>query len=294
MKHSVIARMGYLVTAAMVLVAVPTHSQAALLTPPLGQIVKMPSDPIFAPLASAYPLLQTGKPLRGGDFADALCRPISLVPLAALTHRAIVSVNQTAVVTLTIAPDKSSSHPATEPLILEVLEPDDADNPVAGPSSPVPDLAGKPAKAAINLSVAQRTDTDGMPTSSSVKMELAPGNYLAQVGYGYCTGYFTVTLDSMKPLPEVKSNSAKSKIVTALRIKPGKLTLRKGQKARPAVTIQPAKAVGASLTWKSSNKKVAQVSSTGLIKAIRPGKAVITARTKNGKVAKTKIHVSRS
>ena len=45
------------------------------------------------------------------------------------------------------------------------------------------------------------------------------------------------------------------------------------------------------LIWKSSNPKVAVVSSKGVVKAVGKGKATITVKTANGKTAKVKITV---
>ena len=48
----------------------------------------------------------------------------------------------------------------------------------------------------------------------------------------------------------------------------------------------------ASLTWKSSNKKVAKVSSTGLVTAVKKGTAIITVTADNGKSASVKVKFS--
>ncbi|MCL2787247.1 MAG: Ig-like domain-containing protein [Micrococcales bacterium] len=48
---------------------------------------------------------------------------------------------------------------------------------------------------------------------------------------------------------------------------------------------------GTSVTWKSSKPKVAKVSKTGKITALRPGKATITATASNGKTAKLAVTV---
>ena len=45
------------------------------------------------------------------------------------------------------------------------------------------------------------------------------------------------------------------------------------------------------LTWTSSNKKVATVNGKGVVTGKKPGTAVITFRTKNGKTAKATITV---
>lgn len=48
----------------------------------------------------------------------------------------------------------------------------------------------------------------------------------------------------------------------------------------------------AELTWKTSNKKVAKVSSTGLVTPVKKGSAIITVTTDNGKSASVKVQFS--
>lgn len=68
--------------------------------------------------------------------------------------------------------------------------------------------------------------------------------------------------------------------------KPERIKLREGTKKsipdestlQLGYTIQPATAADTAVTWKSSNPSVATVSSSGLVTAVKPGKAVITAR----------------
>ncbi len=47
-------------------------------------------------------------------------------------------------------------------------------------------------------------------------------------------------------------------------------------------TVLPSDATNKNVTWTSSNPKIASVSSTGVVKAVRPGTAVITCKTANG------------
>ena len=51
---------------------------------------------------------------------------------------------------------------------------------------------------------------------------------------------------------------------------------------------------GTTLTWKSSNRKVATVTQEGVVVALRTGKATITVTTANGKKAKCRVRVSES
>lgn len=64
-----------------------------------------------------------------------------------------------------------------------------------------------------------------------------------------------------------------------------KLTLKKGKKKSIKYTVYPDNATNKKVTFKSSNKKVATVSSKGVIKAKKKGKATITITTVSGKVS---------
>lgn len=74
-----------------------------------------------------------------------------------------------------------------------------------------------------------------------------------------------------------------------------KITLKKGKKKTIKYTVYPANAVNKKVKFKSSNKKVATVSSKGVIKAKKKGKATITITTVEGNVkAKIKVTVKKS
>ena len=69
-------------------------------------------------------------------------------------------------------------------------------------------------------------------------------------------------------------------------------TVRKGRGFTLVATVSPAAASNKAVTWKSSNPKVATVSSTGKVTGVKAGKAVITCTTKDGsKTAKCTITV---
>ena len=69
-----------------------------------------------------------------------------------------------------------------------------------------------------------------------------------------------------------------------------KATMRVGDGLRLKAKVWPA-GTASKLTWKSSDTKVATVSSSGVVKAKKKGTATITATTANGKQAKIKITV---
>ena len=70
--------------------------------------------------------------------------------------------------------------------------------------------------------------------------------------------------------------------VTGVSLDQTKLKLNVGKKQTLKATLSPTKATNKNLIWKSSNKNVARVSQTGLVKALRAGKANITVTTEDG------------
>ena len=71
--------------------------------------------------------------------------------------------------------------------------------------------------------------------------------------------------------------------------KSGTVTLAKGKKLKLKATLPDGTA--SALTWSSSKPKVASVDQKGVVTAIKPGRAVITVRTFNGKAASVTITV---
>ena len=70
--------------------------------------------------------------------------------------------------------------------------------------------------------------------------------------------------------------------VTGVTLDQSKLTLAVGKKQTLKATITPANASNKNLIWRTSNKNIVKVNSTGLIKAIRPGTATITVTAEDG------------
>lgn len=81
--------------------------------------------------------------------------------------------------------------------------------------------------------------------------------------------------------------------VTGVKLNKKSLSLNKGGQYLLVTTISPSNASEKGITWTSSNTKVATVSSSGLVKAVGNGAAVITAKTKDGGfTAKCTVNVS--
>ena len=71
-------------------------------------------------------------------------------------------------------------------------------------------------------------------------------------------------------------------------------TLTKGGTYTLSATVAPSNATNKTVTWTTSDKSVATVSSTGKVTAVKAGTATITAKTSNGKTATCKITVKDS
>lgn len=80
--------------------------------------------------------------------------------------------------------------------------------------------------------------------------------------------------------------------VTSIKLKPSKKTVNNGTSFKIKPTVGPKTANNKGVTYKSSNKKVATVSSKGVVKAIKPGKATITVTAKDGSKKSAKCTVT--
>lgn len=80
--------------------------------------------------------------------------------------------------------------------------------------------------------------------------------------------------------------------VSSIKLNKTSVSIGKGQSVTLTVTINPTNATNKTITWTSSNKKIAKVSSNGKVTGVSAGTATITAKTKNGKIATSKVKVS--
>ena len=69
------------------------------------------------------------------------------------------------------------------------------------------------------------------------------------------------------------------------------LTLSKGKSSTLTATIKPANATNQTLTWTSSDSKIAKVDKNGKVTAVKNGTATITCKAANGKYATCKVTV---
>ena len=96
--------------------------------------------------------------------------------------------------------------------------------------------------------------------------------------------------------PEFETETEEEDIIVAEKITVNKksVVLLVGEAVKLTETITPDDVTDPSVTWKSSNKKIASVSDTGLVKAKKAGNAIITVKTSNGKKATCKITVKKA
>lgn len=78
---------------------------------------------------------------------------------------------------------------------------------------------------------------------------------------------------------------------TEVSINPDELELLMGRTKTLTCSFVPTDAATSSLTWKSSNPEVASINQSGVVSALRPGEATLTATTHNGVVGQCKIVV---
>ncbi len=68
---------------------------------------------------------------------------------------------------------------------------------------------------------------------------------------------------------------------------PNKTTLKVGDTSQIVATIEPDNATERNLTWSSSDSSIVSVDSKGVITGLKPGKVIITVKSKDGKVVAT-------
>lgn len=106
----------------------------------------------------------------------------------------------------------------------------------------------------------------------------------------------TVTITAKAADGSGKKATCKVTVVrkaTSVKVAPTSVTLNAGAKKTLKATVAPSNATSKKVTWKSSNTKVAKVSSNGVVTAVKAGTATITATTADGskKVAKCTVKV---
>ena len=101
----------------------------------------------------------------------------------------------------------------------------------------------------------------------------ASGNYADE-----CT--VTVTRSEPQPTPEPIP-------VTDITLNLSSATMERGESLQLVATVKPANADDTSVRWSTSAPAIASVNSTGLVQALSPGNATITATTNEGDLSAT-------
>lgn len=80
--------------------------------------------------------------------------------------------------------------------------------------------------------------------------------------------------------------------VTSIKLNAAKKTIYNGKSFTLKATVNPKNAANKAVTYKTSNKKIATVTSKGVVKGIKPGKATITVTAKDGSKKSAKCTVT--
>ena len=122
---------------------------------------------------------------------------------------------------------------------------------------------------------------------------------IATVSNGQVTGVKTGTVTITAKTVNGKTATATVKVtdevinVTSISLNSTSLTLNSGATATLKVTYTPANATNQNVTWSSNNTSVATVTN-GVVKGVKGGNAIITAKTSNGKTATCNVEVKQA
>ncbi len=126
-----------------------------------------------------------------------------------------------------------------------------------------------------------RSYADDITNLYSKEVRLTHGTYYIKVVQGY------VSSDIDYKLKVLMGNQVKS-----VKLNKSSLTLYNGKTFKLDASINPSNAYNKKVAWKSTNPKIALVSSNGIVKGISKGTAYITVSTVDGyKTAKCKVLV---
>ena len=134
-------------------------------------------------------------------------------------------------------------------------------------------------------------------TDKSVRWSSADAGIAKVSSSGVVTGVSAGTVAITAKTSNGKSASATVTVMktsiepTAIKIEPETAMIGVSEKLSLSVTFTPSNATNKTLTWSSSDSKVAAVSSEGVVTGKGVGTATITARTSKGKTATCKVTV---
>ncbi len=110
------------------------------------------------------------------------------------------------------------------------------------------------------------------------------------------TGTATITAETVNGKTATCKVTVKNKTVAVKGVKLNRTSasLEKGKTVTLTATVSPANAANKTVTWTTSNKKIATVDQNGKVTAVKAGTATITAKTSNGKTATCKVTVRKA
>ena len=144
----------------------------------------------------------------------------------------------------------------------------------------------------LKVSFAPENAVKEKVTFKSSNTKIAKVNSKGKITAGKKAGKATITVTSENGLKKTFKVQVMKKAVTKVKIKASKKTIKvKKTLQLKAITSPGKKNASNSVYWKSSNPKIATVSSTGKVKAIKKGKVKITAVATDGSGKKTTITI---
>lgn len=128
-----------------------------------------------------------------------------------------------------------------------------------------------------------------LPENENIKVVTQSSNSfrcpLTPLSEGTAYYYYAYAIvDDIDYYGEVKSFETLTLVhpVESIKLNRSSLSLKEGESATLTATIKPDNATNKSVEWSSSDTSIASVSEEGVVKAIAPGNAVITATTVDG------------
>lgn len=144
----------------------------------------------------------------------------------------------------------------------------------------------------LKVSFAPENAVEEKVTFKSSNTKIVKVNSKGKITAGKKAGKATITVTSENGLKKTFKVQVMKKAVTKVKIKASKKTVKvKKTLQLKAITSPGKKNASNSVYWKSSNPKIATVSSTGKVKAIKKGKVKITAVATDGSGKKTTITI---
>lgn len=144
----------------------------------------------------------------------------------------------------------------------------------------------------LKVSFAPENAVKEKVTFKSSNTKIAKVNSKGKITAGKKAGKATITVTSENGLKKTFKVQVMKKAVTKVKIKASKKTVKvKKTLQLKAITSPSKKNASNSVYWKSSNPKIATVSSTGKVKAIKKGKVKITAAATDGSGKKATITI---